>query len=162
MNARQAQLFARYVEELRSAKEYADLWWDGLIEAEARTTGDREEAVERVQGRWRVGPVAHPRVIAVLRKYYFECKRLNEEVSGEEPETERDEAHSLPGEEDYDDEDEDDDDEDEDDDDGDGEVINPSVFLGEFLVGPETEDLADFVGKLTYWPIGMDFEGNLV
>ena len=164
LNPRHAQLFARYVEELKTVKTFAELWWDKLIETEAQTAEDHEETVNRVRRRWRVGPIAHPRVIAVIRKYYFECERLNEEMSEaaeeELEDLESEEPHHLPGEEDYDDQDEEDDDEDdEDDDDG---AINPSLFLGEFLVNPETEDLAEFVGKLTYWPIGMDLEGTLV
>jgi len=165
LNARHAQLFAQYVEELKNVKKFADLWWDSLIETEAQTTEDHEEAVQRVQRRWRAGPAAHPRVIAVIRKYYFECERLNEEISEaveqDSEDLESEEPHRLPGEEDYEDEDDEDED-DEGDDNEDDEVINPSVFLGEFLVSPETEALAEFVSTLTYWPIGMDLEGNLV
>ena len=166
MNARHAQLFAQYLEELKTVKTFVELWWDNLIAIEPKNAGDHDDAALEVGRRWRAGPVSHPRVIALIRKYYFECERLNEEMSeAPEEDLEADEPHHLPGEEDYDeDEDENEDEEDDEEgDEGDDEgPINPSLFLGEFLVNPKTEDLAFFMSKLTYWPIGMDLEGNLV
>jgi hypothetical protein len=64
-------LFGDYVRDLRSAHRSARAWWADLI---------RKDGETEVRRRWPAGPAAHPRIIAVLRKYWFACEALNREV----------------------------------------------------------------------------------
>ena len=81
MRAAHQELFAEYVEALRSAKKAAEEWWEALLASEAGRTTDREHALRSVKQRWPYGPSAHPRVLAVIRKYYFACEALNERLA---------------------------------------------------------------------------------
>ena len=126
MENKHNELFLDYAVELESAKDAAESWWKNLLAAEASKRGDRNEATILVGQRWPLGPAAHPRVIAVLRKYWLACDALNHEimVSGHDSEDEH--------------------------------VIPPPVFLCEFLLDGKHERLAGFISPLNYWPIGRE------
>jgi hypothetical protein len=117
------RLFARYVKELRDAKDVAEEWWQALLDAESAKTRDRDLALREIQRRWPLGPAAHPYVIGTIRKYFLACEALN--------------------------------------DDGDEEVY-PHVFVSEWLLDEDTEDLGDFMSVLNYWPIGLDSDGDFI
>lgn len=71
-----------YCTELRVARDHAQSWWEGLLAREQQQhgdPGDRDAAIKRLRVRWVVGPVAHPRVIAVFRKYHALVEALNEQ-----------------------------------------------------------------------------------
>lgn len=75
------KLLEEYADALRTAKEAAEDWWDALLASETRETRSREQAVLNVKRRWPYGPAAHPRVLAVIRKYYFACEALNHRLA---------------------------------------------------------------------------------
>jgi hypothetical protein len=75
------RLLEEYADSLRTAKDVAEEWWEALLASETSSTMDREEAVRNVQQRWPYGPAAHPRVLAVVRKYYFACEALNDRLA---------------------------------------------------------------------------------
>lgn len=75
------KLLEEYAESLRAAKKAAEKWWEALLAAETRKTQDPEQAVHNVEQRWPYGPAAHPRVLAVIRKYYFACEALNDRLA---------------------------------------------------------------------------------
>jgi hypothetical protein len=75
------RLLEEYADSLRDAKEAAEEWWEALVASETRKTKDREEALGNVRRRWPYGPAAHPRVLAVIRKYYFACEALNDRLA---------------------------------------------------------------------------------
>ena len=75
------KLLAEYADSLRGAKEAVDEWWEALLASETSKTKDREEAVRNIQERWPYGPAAHPRVLAVIREYYFACEALNDRLA---------------------------------------------------------------------------------
>ena len=115
-----------------------------------KQTGSNSAAARDLRRRWPVGPAAHPRILAIVRKYYLACDRLNKEirsnrsigieviktyvpdVAGTEPDVD----HEL------------------------DQPINPVVLVGKSLFAEGTRDLADIIGKLTYWPIGMNDKGD--
>jgi hypothetical protein len=70
-------LFRQYLKELRAAHETAMGWWGALLLAEEERTVDHDAAVDNVDERRPVGPVAHGEVIAVVRKFWLECAALN-------------------------------------------------------------------------------------
>lgn len=123
------ELFDAYVEELRAAKEYVDDWWRRLIEREIKVDGDDDAALERVELRWPTGPVAHPRVIEIYRRYFFSAQELIDAAF---------DAGGIPP------------------------FPHPTAFLVEKLDMPETRDLALFMARLSYSPIGQDDGGDFV
>lgn len=147
---RHEELLDQYARELRSAKARAERWWATL-----RSTGSGSE--RSLTERWPDGPASHPWVLAVIRKYWFRCEALNQQVIQEEStgqevlereyvvatEEEEDETRPQAG----------DDDETEDE-------VYPQIFVLEWLMTPENDDLATFLGALTYWPIGLDKDDN--
>jgi hypothetical protein len=157
MGPRHQKLFSEYVEKLRAAQARAEEWWASLIRAELALTTDRRQALLKVRDRWPAGPAAHPWVIAVLHDFFLACDVLNRElrsaVPPPEPPVEDVTPHELVV----------------------GQArqaapdtaavdveISPSLFLGEGLLTPATHDLARFIGKLTYWPVGLDDQGRYV
>lgn len=128
MATRHEVLFQRYVEALSDARQAAQQWWDALQRREELRLGDAAEARRRIRQRWPCGAAAHPRVIAVLRDYFFACLALNEQLA----------AQPVPGE----------------------EEVYPQTFLTEWLLDGRHDHLALFLADLSYWPIGMDFDGN--
>ena len=153
MGPRYQALYAAYVEELRAAKPDVNRWWTGLVEETLTNESSEEKAFEALQRCWPVGPAVHPRILAIVRKYYLACHQLNQEVrwpfttDPEDVETHipavvKREAEAV--------------------NEGRDEPINPVIFVGELLATPETEDLLIIVGKLSYWPIGLDETGQFV
>jgi hypothetical protein len=114
MPATHQRLFTEYVEELRRSKEFAEQWW--------LTLNQKSSDQAAIQSRWPDGPVSHPRVVAVIQKYYRGCETMNRIQNAN---------------------------------------LTPNVFLEEWLMEPETEDLSDFLAGLSYWPIGLN-ENNEV
>jgi hypothetical protein len=41
-------------------------------------------------------------------------------------------------------------------------AVPPTVFLVEWLMEDETEELADFLANLSYWPIGLDENDEVI
>jgi hypothetical protein len=81
MSTPHQRLLEEYADSLRAAKDAAEEWWEALLASETLKTKNREDAVRNVQQRWPYGPAAHPRVLAVIRKYYFACEALNERLA---------------------------------------------------------------------------------
>ena len=133
------RLFRRYVAELRSVLKTADHWWHRLVAAESP---DRAKGLESVHARWPDGPASHPCVIAVIQKYHRACESLNTELADSHRAKKRGGAAHLDSTE------------------GDLEVY-PHIFLVDWLIGGETDDLADFLADLSYWPIGLDAEDRV-
>lgn len=125
LSASHKDLFARYVVDLRRAKQGAENWWSAMIETETQRTIDQVEAEYNVSTRYQVGAVANRGVIHVLRKYWLSCVALNEELSPKDR-------------------------------------VHPEEFLLGALLREHYEDLAEFVSRLPYWPIGLDDEGRWV
>jgi hypothetical protein len=156
--SRHDDLLRRYAEELAAAKDFAEAWWRDLTQPD-RPPGDAgDEAAWRVRERWPDGPASHPAVLAVIRKYWLACDALNQQLERERAGLVRkpppDVEHSIAVE-DLDEEDEEEEEEDEDD-------VDPHLFVIESLVDGEHDELAEFLGKLTYWPIGLDDEDRFV
>ncbi len=155
MQTRHDKLFGQYVEELRAVKAFADSWWASLLEAEERVIGSADKALISVKERWPAGPASHPRVIALIRKYFLACEALNSNIAAmSEISYENSGESVLPhsiaeGAMDQDNLHEEDLLEQE------GEV-QPGQFLAERLLSSKTMDLAQFVVRLGYWPIGED------
>jgi hypothetical protein len=64
-------IISRWVQELRREFDLLDKWWVNL-EVRLNSGGSK---VARLH--WPAGPVSHPRIIAIYRKYYFDITRLN-------------------------------------------------------------------------------------
>lgn len=144
----------QYIAELRAAKNDVNKWWGDLVAAAMDECGTEEAAESELRWRWPVGPAAHPRFLAVIRKYYLACHKLNQDVRlNMSSDPENIEEHVLEEVETGSEE---------------GEIdeqdmpINPAVFVGESLFTQETNDLATIVGELTYWPIGIEKNGTYV
>jgi len=147
------KLLDRYVEELRPATIEVNEWWTRLASETIAKVGTKVAAAAELRRRWPLGPASHPRILAIVRKYYLACDQLNREITRARssdlqetptyapayPETDADTATS---------------------DEEDDLPMNPVILIGESLFTPETQDLANFVGKLTYWPIGIDENGR--
>jgi hypothetical protein len=147
MSTRHSELFKKYVDDLKQVKVQVDAWWNHLLEEEESRAGVRQ--------RWPNGPGVHPRVIAVLRQYYFACEELNLQIDRENESRARKREETSPvlaldaGDEEPEEEEME-------------ESVNPSVFLTDGLVTPATEDLATFLAGVTYWPIGLNEQGQLL
>jgi hypothetical protein len=73
-------LFGQYVEELSRAEAVTARWWQRLLDAESARGATPQQAEECVRLRWPVGRAGHPLVLAVYRKFYIACERINEIV----------------------------------------------------------------------------------
>ena len=71
-------LFEAYLAELRTAKGWAEDWWESLIEAEKDRCGSKKRAVANIKTSWPVGAVAHKGMIGVIRKFWLGCQTLNQ------------------------------------------------------------------------------------
>jgi hypothetical protein len=135
----------------------ADLWWTDLVMSELSQAGDLGEVDKRLMRRWPNGPASHPRVLAVVRKYWLACDALNEVIAGETypdeaepgPEPEYVLAPEAGPEEDTKQPEEEDEDSEEDE-------VDPHIFVLEWLIDDDHDDLAGFLTSLTYWPVGLD------
>jgi hypothetical protein len=144
---RHEALAGDYARELRAAKTRAEGWWAALI-AHSKREGI---PIEVVRERWPDGAASHPWVVAVVRKYWLACEELNEEIEREgdsdvdsaDPEYVLDPVDELP-------------EDDERDDEGAEEEVYPHIFVLEWLMTEENDDLADFLGSMSYWPVGLD------
>jgi hypothetical protein len=137
------ELRTAYALELREAKDAAERWWERLQERYRHTPGHL-----RPEELWPLGPVSHPGVIAVYRKYFFKCVELNqhgliraETVAPAEP-TEADwgldDAAKAPA-----------------------GTVEPKTFVLDLLSGGDTHDLYEFLLSLAFIPIGRK-SGELV
>ena len=125
------ELFQAYVAALREVKAEVETWWRSLLDRTAARLEDPLRAETVVRKRWPLGPVAHPRVIAVYRDFYFRCEAVStarRKIADPE----------------------------------DDEVVPPELFLTEWLLDEDHEDLAEFLGGLPFAPIGMSHEGSFV
>lgn len=147
--SRYDNLMKEYLAELREAREKALKWWDALVARETALTGDRTQALQALKMRWMVGPVSHPYVIAVYRKYFLKIIGINESLDEEiitdeiEPETEA--AWGV--EEDEEDEEE--------------GTIEPEYLLRHDL-NCYDEELYEFMQPLVFSTIGLDSDENYV
>jgi hypothetical protein len=153
MGPRYRHLLDDYANELRSVKDEVTGWWENLLTQTTAKLGDRMAAETDLKRRWPVGPVAHPRILAIIRKYYFACDQLNKEIYATwtiEPDqivphhTANEIEQAEP------------------DDETEDQPVNPVFLVGEALVSPATMALAVSILKLPYWPVGMDESGNRV
>jgi hypothetical protein len=142
MVMRHETLLVRYVKELRTAKHMAEAWWEALLIEEQRNAVSEREARRRMMQRWPSGPASHPFVIHVIQRYHQECEALNRAWAKESADgpggADRSQREEEPP------------------------FVYPHVFLVEWLLEDETEDLVDFLGDLAYWPIGLDEQNNVV
>ncbi len=141
------ELFEEYVTELAVARNAALDWWRELTAREAAKFGSAESAELALKQRWPMGPTAHPRVIAVYRKYYLAVDEINRSIIDDEGESFT--SHPLDdsawqpdadGEEDW--------------------IQHPRVVLYERLDEVDV-GLARFMDAFVFIPIGMDSEGRL-
>jgi hypothetical protein len=130
------KLFSQYVRALSSAQSTAEAWW--LMR--------QLESGEALVQRWPCGPVSHPVVIGVYRKYYITCESLNRARKGldDRPGGASRWGTSEPEERDADD-------------DASTEVP-PRVFCVEWLSGKHPA-LRTLLGRLVFSPIGSDDVG---
>ena len=70
-------LFKRYLQELRDARSAAEAWWLALEKAERAKGRTAKEARTRLEERWPFGPMSHPWVLGVYRKYFMLTVELN-------------------------------------------------------------------------------------
>jgi hypothetical protein len=146
---RHEDLLQSYATELAAAKQFAEDWWARLHADELRKTGSHEAAARAVKARWPEGPPSHPRVLAVVRAYWLACQALNSVIERErrggleppEPEYELvpGETPVAPGE-----------------DATEEQEVYPHVFVIEWLMDEGMDELADFLGALSYWPVGLE------
>jgi hypothetical protein len=149
------ELFDAYVVEMRQTRAVALAWWQALLLVETQSGADASAAQEAVDRRWPLGPVSHPFVIAVFRKYALECQRLNDlaEEEGEDDDGDEDDLDESDeadwGSEDADEEDEQ----------ADLETLEAPVEPRELLIEMlpnRVEDLAEFMADFVFTPLGLD------
>jgi hypothetical protein len=76
-----ADIMDRYVADLVAARDEVVVWWERLLQ-QASPTGDIAAAEKAVRARWPLGPVSHPRIIAVFRQYFLETEAYNASKRG--------------------------------------------------------------------------------
>ena len=143
MNERQKELLDSYVAELREAKKPVNVWWARLVAVELARAPNKVAAANELRRRWPNGPATHPRVIAIVRKYYLACERMNDEIMaswGAREALAVDGSGAAPEEREG--------------------TIPPAFFVGECLVTKDTEDVANIIAHFKYWPIGMNANGS--
>jgi hypothetical protein len=148
------KLLGLYAEELAKAQAFATSWWTGLLQAHHVTEKSAQWKQSELARRWPAGPASHPRVLAVIRKYWLACDALNQALPSGAGRTESPEpsytlvldeeaAPPAPAEAD------------------DTHFVDPHVFVSEWLTD-DHEDLALFIGRLPYWPIGLDSQDRYI
>jgi hypothetical protein len=145
-------LLRAYVLELAAAKTLAEGWWSFLLASDAARAGSSALGEQAVRRRWPDGPASHPRVLAVVRKYWLACDALNRsfedaQVAGPEVDDAGD-YRLVPDADPYEEERADDTDPD--------GYVEPHVFILEWLMDDDNEALAQFLSSLSYWPMGLD------
>lgn len=149
--SRHERLLEKYAAELAAARQFAIEWWANLHERELQHRGSPDAAAAAVKERWPDGPASHPRVIAVVRKYWLACQSLNEVIARERAGR----AGFAPQEPDYvlapgepvatvEEEPTDE------------QEVYPHIFVLEWLMDDEMQELGDFLGTVSYWPVGRD------
>ncbi len=148
-----ADLLEIYAKDLTVSAQFARQWWKSLLrqhKLDDKASGFRRTALAQ---RWPDGPASHPRVLATIRKYWLACDELNQtrkllpqpghaeaepkyvleldDFVGEEPDPTYAEQN----------------------------FVDPHIFVSEWLTD-DYEELADFVGRLSYWPVGLDSQDN--
>ena len=145
-------LVAEYVDELKLARGEAEAWWSALQSAVGGEGASAERERRKLSLRWPCGPVSHPRVLGVFRKYFLRCDAMNEELRNasaelaaareREPITESDWGRP------------------------DEELDEPRLLEPRFVlierVGTLDADLGDFINGLVFVPVGMDAQGEAV
>jgi hypothetical protein len=147
-------LLRDYAHELQSAKAFAEKWWAYQLAATAAQSISPAAADQALRRRWPDGPASHPRVLAVVRKYWLACDALNRSYEVFGPAASDDDSSDYvlaPDADPYEEAAENE----KDGDDHDGQV-EPHVFVLEWLIDDDHEQLAEFLGSLSYWPIGVD------
>jgi hypothetical protein len=145
LGPKQKKLIEQFAADLMAVRTFAEAWWRDLLDREEQATGSLTAALAAIKLRWPAGPVTHPRVIAVVRQYYFSAERLNSQIAAErKDETEILELSQADVDELID------------------EEVAPSTLLKEGLETSKWGDLSDFLSALPYWPIGMDGAGALI
>jgi len=71
MPTRHEELFQEYLKEMRAAQALAEAWWKDLV---------NKAGAAEARRRWPLGPAAHPRVIDLLRKYWFKVEDINRAI----------------------------------------------------------------------------------
>ncbi|RRH97420.1 hypothetical protein EH240_20890 [Mesorhizobium tamadayense] len=143
MNRRYQELQDTYLAELRSILPPILSWWKEHAvrpPAEMGTGGNRND----FERRWPLGPVAHPRVLAVLRTYYLAVLALNREF-----ETLRPPQDTTPRESDWGIDDE--------------EADVPFVLPIDLLVNDLESiapDLYEIMSNLVFVPVGLAPDGE--
>jgi hypothetical protein len=77
-------LFRQYVKGLNAAKEHSENWWQSLIYAEEKRTGNRAQAEENVNERRPTGVMSLGASDAVVREYWLKCDALNRRTKNPE------------------------------------------------------------------------------
>lgn len=141
----------QYVNELRAVKGLVNDWWSTLVADTVAKSETLQEAEKTLRRRWPVGASAHPRILGVVRKYFLACEELNQKVRASQASSPTPvvsfslandvSTHTEP-EEDL--------------------PLSPGVLVGESLFTASSEDLAKIVGRLSYWPVGLDEHGRFV
>lgn len=152
------RLFLRYVAELRGASAAAKTWWTDLEREERKKFRTVKQAKASLQERWPFGPMSHPWVLGIYRKYFLLTCELNARHSGEVPELRITRGHEA-------DWGVDDADAGDDEAAGGGDAfedmnqVAPWILLVDSLHGVDRK-LADDMAWIVYQPIGMDAEDN--
>jgi hypothetical protein len=78
------KLQREYIAELRPVALEVVAWWDAHCSTRW-TEPTPPDAMSDFQRRWIAGPAAHPRIIAVFRKYFLAIDALNIELDDGDP-----------------------------------------------------------------------------
>jgi hypothetical protein len=140
------EIYSAYVKDLTAARAEVMKWWDALMAA-ASPAGDSDEAQKAVRPRWPAGPVSHPRIIDVYRRYHLMIEGINEKKRAAWA-ARRDDSGSGWGKSEEEDEDEDQ-----------NRIFTPYVVLRERLEDHDPE-LAAFMEYFVFVPIGLDPENQ--
>jgi hypothetical protein len=76
-----AEIQKRYIKELGELAPEILKWWNNNCPYEHTAQVSNEEMSD-FHRRWIAGPAAHPRIIALFRKYFFEIEELNDTQGG--------------------------------------------------------------------------------
>ncbi|MER8810099.1 hypothetical protein NKI12_24675 [Mesorhizobium australicum] len=129
-----SEIREQYVEELRSILPTVEAWWDGV---------QAELTPEIAWKRWPTGPGAHPRVLAVFRKYYLRIEAANDEVLENPSEQEASERWGV-------------------DDHGEEEDIQSPADWLLFDIAAVAPDLKELTDGICFIPVGLNDEEEVV
>ena len=153
-------IFLRYVAELRGARAAASEWWAQIERAEVAKFRTAKQAKASLQERWPFGPMTHPWVLGVYRKYFLLTQALNERNAASlAPPPSVPPSDADWGEDEPDMPDEDDPEAGESFEDMD--QVAPWILLIDSLHGVD-DKLADAMNWIVYQPVGMDENDNAI